>query len=146
MTPETLARLHATAFTDAPRPWTAVEFANFLADPAVLLAFEPGGFALGRVTGPEAELLTLAVAPECRRAGIAARLLDRLTEMFAGADAEEILLEVAVSNTAARALYAGRGFLEIGRRPRYYTRESGPPIDALVLRLPLTLGKSLDFN
>lgn len=137
MTPDRLAALHATAFTEAPRPWSAAEFAGLLADPAVLLATDPAGFALGRVAGPEAELLTLAVAPDARRRGLGAALLARLCRAAADAGAEEMLLEVAEPNVAARALYARAGFAEVGRRPRYYTRTGCPGIDALVLRLPL---------
>lgn len=134
MTPEALAALHAGAFTDAPRPWSAAEFASLLADPAVLLAAGPEGFALGRVAGPEAELLTLAVAPQARRRGLGAELVARLIGLATDAGAEEMLLEVAVTNAAARALYARCGFEEVGRRPRYYARPAGPALDALVLR------------
>jgi [ribosomal protein S18]-alanine N-acetyltransferase len=40
-------------------------------------------------------------------------------------------LEVRESNTRARALYASRGFEEVGRRRRYYR---APVEDALILR------------
>lgn len=132
MTPERLAALHATAFTTAPRPWSAAEFAALLAEPSVFLVAEPEGFAVGRIAGPEAELLTLAVAPAARRRGLATELLARLCAGAAGAGAEEILLEVAEPNAAARALYARAGFVEVGRRRRYYGAA-----DALVLRRAL---------
>jgi len=45
-----------------------------------------------------------------------------------------LYLEVRDSNVAARALYASRGFAEIGRRRDYYRR---PREDALVLRLSI---------
>jgi ribosomal-protein-alanine N-acetyltransferase len=45
-----------------------------------------------------------------------------------------LYLEVRDSNMAARALYASRGFVEIGRRRDYYRR---PREDALVLRLSI---------
>lgn len=137
MTPERLAALHAAAFTDAPRPWSAAEFAGLLADPTVFLAAEPEGFALGRRAGPEAELLTLAVAPHARRRGLGARLVARLLRLATEAGAEEMLLEVAETNGAARALYARCGFVAVGRRPRYYARAGGTPLDALVLRRAL---------
>ena len=56
-----------------------------------------------------------------------------------------MFLEVAISNTAARALYTGLGFTEAGRRKGYYARFGTAPEDALILRsnLPLSpLGKS----
>ena len=139
MTPEALAALHAAAFTDTPRPWSAAELAGLLAEPNLLLAAEPDGFGLVRLAGPEAELLTLAVAPAARRRGVASRLLERHSGEAAALGAGEMLLEVAVPNAAARALYHRAGFVEVGRRPRYYRRAAGPPVDALVLRRPLGL-------
>ena len=77
MTPEDLAALHARCFT-IPRPWSAAEFAGFLADPLAFLLVEgDAGFLLGRAVAGEAELLTLAVAPEARRRGLGQRLVGR---------------------------------------------------------------------
>jgi [ribosomal protein S18]-alanine N-acetyltransferase len=137
MTPEALAALHALSFTDTPRPWSVAEFAVLLAEPTTLLAAGPGGFALGRVAGPEAELLTLAVHPAARRRGVASGLLDRFEAEAGARGAKEVLLEVAATNAAARALYGGRGYALAGRRPRYYVRAAPPPVDALVLRKTL---------
>jgi ribosomal-protein-alanine N-acetyltransferase len=134
MTPEALAALHASCFDAAPRPWHADEFASLIAEPSTLLVTEGNGFALGRVAGPEAELLTLAVAPEHRRQGIARRLVGRLEVAAAGRGAEEVFLEVAATNAAALCLYRGLGYGQAGRRVAYY----GSGIDGLVLR------KSLD--
>jgi ribosomal-protein-alanine N-acetyltransferase len=44
-----------------------------------------------------------------------------------------MFLEVATGNTAALALYRREGFVEVGRRCRYYADSS----DALVLRVRL---------
>jgi ribosomal-protein-alanine N-acetyltransferase len=133
MTPEALAALHALAFTDAPRPWTAAEFAVLLAEPTTVLAARGEGFALGRVTGPEAELLTLAVHPAARRRGIGQALVAAFEAAAAARGAAEVLLEVAVTNAAARGLYAGRGYDAVGRRAGYYRPPGRPPVDALVL-------------
>lgn len=133
MTPEALAALHALAFDEAPRPWTAAEFAAFLAEPSTLLVTGDGGFALGRVAGPEAELLTLAVAPAVRRRGLGRGLVAAFEAGAAARGAREALLEVAVTNGPARTLYAAAGYAEVGRRRGYYARRGAPPIDALVL-------------
>jgi ribosomal-protein-alanine N-acetyltransferase len=117
MTPEALAAVHALAFTDTPRPWTAAEFGDLLAQPTTLLATLPGGFALGRLAGPEAELLTLAVHPDARRQGLATRLIAAFEAAAAARGAEECLLEVAVTNAAARRLYGRLGYAHAGRRP-----------------------------
>lgn len=131
-----LAALHASAFDDLPPPWTAAAFAQLLADPGVTLALDPGpaprGFALGRRAGPEAEILTLAVHPAARHRGLGLRLLGALEAALEGV--EEVFLEVAETNAAARALYARGGYHPVGLRRRYFRRATGPAVDALVLR------------
>ena len=134
MKPETLAALHALCFDDTPRPWSAAEFEGLLAQPETFLETHDDGFAVGRVAGPEAELLTLAVHPEARRLGVGRILLARFEARAARDGATETLLEVAETNTAARMLYAGAGYGLAGRRPGYYRPASGPAIDGLILR------------
>jgi len=134
MTPEALAALHALAFDDTPRPWTASEFAALLGQEAALLVARPAGFALGRIAGPEAELLTLAVHPGARRRGLGSALVAAFEAAAAARGAAEALLEVAETNAPARALYHGLGYRPVGRRPGYYRRAAAPPLDALVLR------------
>jgi ribosomal-protein-alanine N-acetyltransferase len=48
--------------------------------------------------------------------------------------ATEVVLEVRAGSAGAAALYAGLGFTQAGRRPRYYR---DPDEDALIMRLPL---------
>ena len=136
MTPEALAALHATSFTDTPRPWSAAEFAAVLALPGTLVASRPGGFALGRVAGPEAELLTLAVHPAARRRGLATAARRRLRGPGGGLrGAEECLLEVAVEQRRrARALRRARLRPPPGGGPATTARADAGPVDALVLR------------
>ncbi len=130
--PARLAAIHAACF-DTPRPWSVEEFTAMLAAPGILLVTEPEGFLIGRALAGEAEILTLAVAPAARRAGVAARLLTAFLERAAGAGAARAFLEVAERNAPARALYARAGFVETGRRPRYYRHPDGSRSDALVL-------------
>jgi ribosomal-protein-alanine N-acetyltransferase len=144
MTPEGLAALHALAFTDAPRPWTAGEFAALLAAPTTLVVARAAGFALGRVAGPEAELLTLAVHPEARRRGLGRGLVAGFEAAAAARGAVEVLLEVAVTNAAGRALYDGLGYAVVGRRRGYYRPAGGAPVDALVLRRGLGAPRKTD--
>ena len=129
--PEALASLHAACFT-SPRPWSAAEFADLLAQPDTLLATAPNGFGLARVTLDEAELLTLAVAPDRRAQGLGTRLLADLMAQATARGATAMLLEVAADNAPARALYARSSFAQVGRRPGYYAGT-----DALILRAPL---------
>lgn len=137
MTPEALSQLHALSFTDMPRPWSAGEFAGLLEATDIVLVHRPGGFALGRVIGPEAELLTLAVHPDRRRRGLGMALVRDFEDAVAARGAEVALLEVAATNEAGRALYARLGYAQAGRRPGYYRRATAPPVDALLLRKSL---------
>ncbi|TJZ90460.1 GNAT family N-acetyltransferase [Paracoccus gahaiensis] len=129
---QALALLHARCFT-RPRPWSAAEFDSLIALPGCFLLTLPQGFLLGRTVADEAELLTLAVAPEARRAGLGRRLIASFAGRARQMGAATAFLEVAADNPAARGLYAGTGWVEAGTRRRYY----GPATDAIVMRLTL---------
>lgn len=81
------------------------------------------------------ELDTIAVHPVARRQGVAAALLQTTLAWAADRGARRLVLDVRVSNTAALHLYHRFGFVEEGRRPRYYTH---PQEDALLLGRPVT--------
>ncbi|TRW95465.1 GNAT family N-acetyltransferase [Paracoccus sp. M683] len=133
MTPDALAALHGRCFTQ-PRPWTATELAGLLDSPhSFLLTRAPDAMLLGRAIAGEAELLTLAVAPEARRQGLASALLAEFAAASRAREAETAFLEVASDNAAALALYRRHGWAGAGLRRDYYA----PGIDALVLRLAL---------
>jgi len=138
VTPETLAELHAQAFTTPP-PWSAAAFAATLARPECFVLSEPGGFLLASVAAGEAEVLTLAVAPLARRQGIGRRLVAGFLAVAAARGAQVALLEVAADNRAALALYRGAGFAEVGRRHGYYRTPEGQAIDAVVMTRALPL-------
>ncbi|WP_054953346.1 GNAT family N-acetyltransferase [Flaviflexus massiliensis] len=80
--------------------------------------------------GIEAELLTISVRPERRREGLATRLITQL--LTHAGKAEACFLEVRASDRGARSLYEGLGFVEVGRRKRYYRDD-----DAVVMRKEL---------
>jgi ribosomal-protein-alanine N-acetyltransferase len=130
---EVMAAIHAASF--APRDaWGRDVFALQLALPNVFGLLHPaGGLILVRVAADEAEILTLAVAPEVRRGHIGAALLRQATTNAASSGASTVFLEVSVANIAAYQLYTRADFIEVGRRPHYYSDGS----DALVLRLDL---------
>lgn len=136
MTPEDLATLHSLCFT-TPRPWTAAEFADLLGSNGIILAGDSRGFILGRIAGPEAELLTIAVAPDARKAGIGRDLVGQYHARASALGAEESFLEVAADNAPAIALYLASGYTQAGKRPRYYTTPDGQKRDALVFSRPL---------
>jgi ribosomal-protein-alanine N-acetyltransferase len=133
-----LAALHAVAFPPGER-WDAAAIGGLLAMPGAFGLVLPGaGFVLARVAADEAEILTLAVAPDARRQGHGGALLAAAMAQAAARGAAAMFLDVGAGNGAARALYAAAGFAEVGRRRRYYPDGA----DALVLRRSLTLASS----
>ncbi|WP_203071181.1 GNAT family N-acetyltransferase [Falsiroseomonas ponticola] len=124
------ARLHALAFEPAER-WGEDAIRLMLEMPGAFGVLRDGsGFILCRVAADEAEILTLAVAPDARRKGVGGALL---AEAMAGAvvrGAGAMFLEVSERNEAARALYAAARFSTVGRRRRYYADGA----DAVVMR------------
>lgn len=130
-----LAAVHATAF-DAP--WSAAEIVELMAGPGVFgfLAARTG-MILCRVVAGEMEVLTLAVAPDARRKGVAKALMAAALGAARQAGANATFLEVAADNAPAAALYAGLGFRRAGVRKGYYRQGRPGPVDALVMRLDL---------
>lgn len=92
------------------------------------------GFAIARVLAGEAELETIAVAPEAQRQGVGRQLFGALLSKFSAQAVTDVILEVRPSNGAALALYRSLGFAVAGRRPRYYI---DPVEDATLMNLSL---------
>ena len=124
-----LAALHAASFPD---PWDAKAITDLLATPGTFAFHAPDGFVMARIAAGEAEILTLAVAPDARGKGLGRALLQAAINQARGDGATTMFLEVGADNPAARALYASLGFTKVGDRKGYYQGR-----DALVLRLPL---------
>lgn len=124
---EVLAALHQAAF--GADGWDAAFFTRLVKLPPVFGFIEKNGLILMQAVAGEAEILTVGVAPEYRRQGIARRLLDAASAESARRGAARIFLEVAAENFAARMLYENSGFTEAGHRRDYY----GPGADAILL-------------
>lgn len=126
--------LERASFSD---PWSANSFAALLQEPAAFFVVAHDG-AANRVAGyvvawfvaDEGEIGNLAVREPTRRRGIGAALLDAALGEALRRGAGAVYLEVRDSNVAARMLYAGRKFIEVGRRRGYYR---SPAEDAIVL-------------
>jgi ribosomal-protein-alanine N-acetyltransferase len=138
-----IAALHQRCFDDG---WTAYTVGQVMriAGAFGLVAVRDGedgdqpiGFALASGLGEEWELLSIAVLPGHRRAGVARRLLTAMIEGARTRGAIKLFLEVAEDNAAARQLYDTYGFRQIGRRPGYYKRRGAPAMAALTMRLDL---------
>jgi ribosomal-protein-alanine N-acetyltransferase len=136
------ARIHAAGFA---YPWGEAELENLIADPSAVgtAALDPAGarlrgFALSRLAADEAEILTIAVDPAFRKAGVGRDLLRAHLSAVAMAGAAHIFLEVDENNSAALALYARFGFVKVGERRGYYKQPGGKSASALVMRRDLT--------
>ena len=82
-------------------------------------------FVIGQLAADEAEILSIGVSPNWQRAGLGTGLFEGLTRAARRGDAKRIFLEVADDNAPALALYRKLGFVENGRRKRYYERPGG---------------------
>ncbi|WP_395666837.1 GNAT family N-acetyltransferase [Methylocella sp.] len=135
------ARLHERSFAFF---WGEADFEQLLTTAEVVAdgadaAVEPDGrlcgMLLSRVAADEAEILTIAVAPERRRAGLGAALLRAHLPRLRARFCAKLFLEVEASNAAAKALYAAAGFHQIAERKAYYRKEGAAPATALLMRL-----------
>lgn len=69
----------------------------------------------------ELHILEIAVQPEYRRQGVASLLLGELVKHHGKLGARKALLEYrAVDSQTSGALYRKMGFVEVGRRKKYY--------------------------
>jgi ribosomal-protein-alanine N-acetyltransferase len=134
--PPLMAAIHAQCFPP-DEAWDAAVMAAELSMPGVFAFIAAaGGMILARVVADEAEILTLAVAPEARRAGIGRALVDAAAAHALSVGATRFFLEVSMTNQPAQALYRAAGFVQVGRRARYYPDGA----DALVLSRGLRPG------
>ena len=80
----------------------------------------------------DADIQTIAIAEAARGRGQGRELLRTLLAEASSRGARDLFLEVRADNPVAQALYASEGFVEVGRRPRYYQPDD---VDAVVMRL-----------
>ncbi|RTL88002.1 MAG: GNAT family N-acetyltransferase [Hyphomicrobiales bacterium] len=134
--------LHGASFAFG---WSKIDFESYLTDPHVIAdgavtegaKGRLGGFILSRLLPPDSEILTFAVDPARRGAGLGWMILDRHIENLERGGARLVFLEVADDNEAALKLYGRAGFREIGRRENYYQRADGTRRAAVNLRLEM---------
>ena len=129
-----LERLERICFS---RPWSkrmlGEELDNACAAFLVAEEAETGtvlGYAGLLAMMDEGYITNVAVFPEYRRCGIAARIIEVFMNFARANKLAFLTLEVRPSNAAAIALYQSFGFEEVGRRRNYYDL---PKEDALIL-------------
>lgn len=130
------AQIHAA-------PWTFGNFRDALAAGYAAWVGEREGRIVAYgvlMLGPgEAQILNLSVVPDMRRQGLGRTLLRRFIDDAHRLGAEQVFLEVRVSNTSAIALYHSEAFAPVARRVAYYPAAPGATReDALVMRRALT--------
>ena len=128
-----VAELERVCFTT---PWSrnmlAEELDNYLS--AFLVALDDNdkvaGYAGLQAVLDEGYITNVAVRPDCRRQGIAGKLLQVFLDFAKGNHLAFLSLEVRASNYDAIALYGSRGFSSVGRRKNYYEH---PREDAIIM-------------
>ncbi|OOG59853.1 ribosomal protein S18-alanine N-acetyltransferase [Rhodanobacter sp. C03] len=94
------------------------------------------GYGILSMGAGEAHLLNICIDPAFRGRRLGRHLLGRLLDIARWNGAERVFLEVRPSNPLAKVLYESVGFVEIGRRPRYYPARDGRE-EAIVMALEL---------
>lgn len=137
---QAMADIHAATFKPA---WTDGEFVDFLDNAnvggvALIEQATKGGamlgFALVRVTDEEAEILTIAVAPNWQNHGVGQRLMHTVLANLHADRVSNLFLEVDEENKSAIALYKRVGFEQVAIRKNYYNLGEGKKSHALVMR------------
>ena len=131
-----IAELEKLCFSD---PWSESSIASELHNPlSYWLVAESNGKLAGYVGSQAvldaADMMNLAVSPNYRQQGIGQALVNALIHHLQRNHVIALLLEVRVSNLPAISLYEKLGFVQVGRRPKYY---HNPREDALILRKEL---------
>lgn len=118
-----------------PKPWSSRLFEDELARSGrvyVVARVGPSvvGYAGVLMIADDGHIATVAVDPAWQRHGIATRLLDAVIRGAIRAGANQLTLEVRMSNAGAQELYRRFGFAPGGARKAYYA-DNGE--DALVM-------------
>ena len=136
MRPEHIAQVAELEKLCFSAPWSETAVRGELTNPLSLWIVAVDGDTVAGYIGSqsvmgEADMMNVAVSPSYRRQGIAEKLVVSLVEKLAEQNVLSLTLEVRASNEPAIALYEKLSFLQVGRRPNYYTK---PKEDALILR------------
>lgn len=123
-------------------PWTRGNFQDALHSGYQALTMRD---AAGRLLGyfltmeavDEAHLLNISVAGDVQGKGFGHVLLRRAVDLARRRQMKIMLLEARVSNLRALYVYRRHGFVEIGRRKKYYPVDRHTREDAIVMSLPL---------
>ena len=132
MTPFEMAKLHLLSGS-LTRPWSESEYKILLSTDTIRFFYVENGFLVGRLIGPDAEILNVIVHPKYRRLGKAKYLIGKFEKEAKEAGSSKCFLEVAESNSQAHKLYQSLSYLSVGQRKNYYDFVDGRKDDALIL-------------
>jgi len=124
-----LSDLHKKCFPESP--WSDKDFAE-LKQSGCEIIMSQNAFIVWRVTLDEAEIITIGVAPEQRRTGIATAMLRIIEKTLKEQQVKKLFLEVSSQNIAGINMYKKQGFNQVGIRPKYYVGT-----DALIMEKDL---------
>lgn len=128
---EQVAALDGSTFSTG---WSAESYRRELANPTAryLVLTRDGafvGFGGIWIIVDQAHVVTVTVEPAARGHGYGALLVHGLLTLATSFEVVDVTLEVRASNDVARGLYRAYGFLEVGRRERYYDNRE----DAIIM-------------
>ena len=86
--------------------------------------------SIAQILLDEGYITNVAVRPDCRKQGVAGKLLQVFLDFAQANRLAFLTLEVRASNYPAIALYGSRGFRGVGRRKNYYEH---PREDAIIM-------------
>ena len=132
MTPFEMAKLHLLSGS-ITRPWSESEYKILLSTDTIRFFYVENGFLVGRLIGPDAEILNVIVHPKYRRLGKARYLIDKFEKEAKEEGSSKCFLEVAESNSRANKLYQSLNYLSVGKRKNYYEFVDGRKDNASIL-------------
>lgn len=127
-----MAKLHLLSGS-LTRPWSESEYKILLSTDTIRFFYVENGFLVGRLIGPDAEILNVIIHPKYRRLGKARYLIDKFEKEAKEEGSSKCFLEVAESNSRANKLYQSLNYLSVGKRKNYYEFVDGRKDNASIL-------------
>ena len=130
-----------------PTPWSTNSFIQEIKNSvshlwAVILKSNLSAYICFWMFASEIQLINIAVHTEWRGKGFGHNLLMQMIEAGISKGIQQVWLEVRLSNMPAKMLYEKLGFLEVGRRRKYYSDTNE---DAIIMALSLSNDKQYRF-
>jgi len=143
---EAVYQLNRAAFSEC---WSRSSIFSAIESGYDLLLCESQGsiiaYLLSLTILDEVQIMQIAVSPDYRRQGLASRMTDHFVASHP--DIISIMLEVRLSNHAARTCYIRLGFEEVGYRQNYYAPDvAGNCEDAVLMTKNINMKPQMDAD